>query len=114
MAGQLCRDYAPGSGSIKYATFTGTNGNVTLVAAVTGKKIRVISLCISLTGNGTLAIQSGAGGTALTGTMPLLGSTPLVLQENPSGWFETAASTLLNASVATSTATNGHLSYIEI
>lgn len=109
------RDYAPGSVSgVKYAAISGTTGDITAVAAVTGKKIRVISAAFSLDVNGTVRFESGAGGTALTGVMPLLARAIHVLPENPSGWFETAAATLLNIELGTAGTITGFISYIEV
>ena len=56
---------------VKRAKIDGaTSGNNTLVAAVTGKKIRVLALTATMTGTAvTIRFEDGAGGTALTGQM---------------------------------------------
>jgi hypothetical protein len=92
------------------------NGNNTLVAAVTGKKIRVLSMHLTMSGTTvTWAFQSGAGGTALTGTMgPIAQGVTVVWPFNPLGHFQTAASTLLNLSLSGAQTVAGSLVYIEV
>ena len=91
-----------------------TSGNNTLVAAVTGKKIRVLAAFFTMTGTAvTIRFEDGAGGTALTGQMgPTAGQT-IVLPFNPVGWFETSASTLLNMELGGAQSVDGVLVYIE-
>ena len=99
----------------KFASFAvQTSGNNTLVAAVSGKKIRVLSL-IAI-GADVIAFESGADGTALTGDMDLASaSAPLVLPFNPVGWLETASNTLLNMEIGTGgTDISGCLTYVEV
>lgn len=93
-----------------------SNGNNTLVAAVTGKKIRVLSMQLTMSGTTvTWAIQSGAGGTALTGTMgPIAQGTTVVWPFSPVGHFETAAGTLLNLSLGGAQTVAGSLVYVEV
>ena len=90
------------------------SGNNTLVAAVTGKKIRVLALAITMTGTAvTIRFEDGAGGTALTGQMqPTQGQT-VTLPFNPVGWFETSAATLLNLELGGAQSVDGVLVYIE-
>lgn len=91
------------------------SGNNTVVAAVTGKKIRVLAAYFTMTGTAvTIRWESGADGTALSGQMtPTQGST-IVLPYNPHGWFETAASTLLNLELGGAQSVDGGLVYIEV
>lgn len=92
-----------------------TSGNNTLVAAVTGKKIRV--LAYKLTGSGAVnaKFQSGAGGTDLTGLEYIAAAGGGVFAGfNPVGHFETAAGVLLNINLSGSVAVGGHLTYVEI
>lgn len=85
--------------------FTGnpaSSGANTLVAAqATGIKIRVLALTLTSTGAVNAKLQSGAGGTDLTGlfTIAAAGVT-IVLPFNPHGWCETAAATLLNLNLS--------------
>jgi hypothetical protein len=100
---------------VKRAAIDGaTSGNNTLVAAVTGKKIRVLALFVTMTGTAvTIRFEDGAGGTALTGQMgPTAGQT-IVLPFNPVGWFETSDATLLNMELSGGQSVDGSLVYIE-
>ena len=92
-----------------------SSGNNTLVAAVTGKKIRVLAAFLTMTGTAvTIRFEDGADGTALTGQMgPAAGQT-IVLPFNPVGWFETSAATLLNLELGGSQSVDGSLVYIEV
>jgi len=92
-----------------------SSGNNTLVAAVTGKKIRVLAVFLTMTGTAvTIRFEDGADGTALTGQMgPAAGQT-IVLPFNPVGWFETSAATLLNLELGGSQSVDGSLVYIEV
>ena len=91
-----------------------SSGNNTLVAAVTGKKIRVLALAITMTGTAvTIRVEDGAGATAWTGQMqPTQGQT-VTLPFNPVGWFETSAATLLNLELGGAQSVDGVLVYIE-
>lgn len=90
-----------------------TSGDNTLVAAVTGKKVRVLSLFLVSAGTVTVRFESGAGGTALTGQMNLVANTGFVLPHNDHGWFETADATLLNMELSAAVSVDGALTYIE-
>jgi len=92
-----------------------SDGNNTLVAAVTGKKIRVLAAFFTMTGSAvTIRFEDGAGGTALTGQMgPTAGQT-IVLPFNSVGWFETSAATLLNLELGGAQSVDGSLVYIEV
>ena len=91
-----------------------SSGNNTVVAAVTGKKIRVLALAMTMTGTAvTIRFEDGASGTALTGQMqPRQGQT-VTLPFNPVGWFETSAATLLNQELGGAQSVDGVLVYIE-
>ena len=91
-----------------------SSGNNTLVAAVAGKKIRVVGLWLISNGTVNVKFQSGAGGTDLTGLAYLVANAGMVLPFNPAGWFETAAATLLNANLSAAIAVGGSLAYIEV
>ena len=88
-----------------------STGNNTLLAAQTGYKIRVLSFTLVAAGAVTVAFQSGASGTALTGTMSLITGVPLVVDFERFGHFETAVSTLLNLSLGGSVQVSGFLTY---
>jgi hypothetical protein len=100
----------------KYAVIDHASADNTIVAAVTGKKIRVTALfAVASGGANTLRFESGTGGTALTGQFSLAATTgQVVLPFNPNGWFETLAGGLLNLELSAATSVDGSLSYIEV
>lgn len=87
-------------------------GSHDVVAAVAGKKIRVISWRWTIDVAGTVTWQSGAT-TDLTGAMPI-GATAGCVDRDPDGIIETAAGEKLNVVLATATAIGGSLNYIEV
>lgn len=97
------------------AVAAASSGDNTLVAAVTGKKIRVLAGSLTMTGTAvTIRFESGAGGTALTGQMtPAQGQT-ISLPFCPLGHFETAAGALLNLELGGAQAVAGWLVYAEV
>jgi len=100
---------------IKYAAINvAGSGNNTLVAAVTGKKIRVLSLTLVVASAVTARFESGASGTALTGEMQLAANAQYQLGFNPGGHFETVAAALLNLELSGAIACDGHLTYVEV
>lgn len=87
----------------------------TLVAAVTGKKIRVLAMFAIMTGTAvTIRFESGAGGTALTGQMTPSQGGGFVLPFNPVGWFETNSGELLNLELGGAQSVDGVLVYCEV
>lgn len=99
---------------IKYAKIDAAgSGDNTLVAAVTGKRIRVLSLFLVSGGTATVRFESGAGGTALTGQMSLVANTGFSLPFNPAGWFQTAKAELLNLEISAAVTQDGCLVYVE-
>jgi hypothetical protein len=92
-----------------------STGDNTLVAAVTGKKIRVHALFFVVAAAVVVRFESGASGTALTGQMTIPAEQPtLVLPYNPLGWFETAAGALLNLELGGNVSVDGALVYQEV
>ncbi len=89
-------------------------GDNTLVAAVTGKKIRVLSLMLVASGSVNVRFESGASGTALSGQMQLTTQDGFTLPFNPIGWFETAITTLLNMELSAAVSVDGMLTYVEV
>ena len=99
----------------KYAVIDdAVSGNNTIVAAVTGKKIRVVSLFLISAGIVNVRFEDGAGGTALTGQMALVANTGFVIPFSPLGWFETGSNTLLNLELSDAISVDGCLTYLEI
>lgn len=98
---------------IKYALIDhGAAGDNTIVAAVAGKKIRVLSYVIVAAGAVTVRFESAASGAALTGQMSLAANGGVSCAYNEGGWFETAAGALLNLELGGIVSVDGHLSYI--
>jgi hypothetical protein len=90
-------------------------GDNTLVAAVTGKRIRVLALALVASGGANSArLESAAGGTALTGVMDIGDNGQLVLPYNPAGWCQTVAAELLNLELSAATAVAGALAYVTV
>ena len=89
------------------------SGDNTIIAAVTNKKIRVIALFLVAAAAVTVRFESGAGGTALTGQMQLAANGGMVLPLNEAGWFQTAASALLNMELSGATSVDGGIVYVE-
>lgn len=108
-------DGAGNSLTVKYAKASiaaSTTGGV-LVAAVTGKKIRVVSLfalCGATTTNTTLLSNT----TALTGTLVLPVAGTLPWQYNPAGWLETVAGEGLKVTTGTGATVEFIVSYVEV
>lgn len=91
-----------------------SSGNNTILAAVTGKHIRVLALYLVANGSVNAKWQSGAGGTDLTGLAYLIANSGMVLPFNPVGWFQTAVNTLLNLNLSGAVAVGGTLVYVEV
>ena len=88
------------------------SGDNTLVAAVPGKKIRVLSFLLVSAGTVTVRFESGASGTALTGQMTTAVNSVIAAPYNPGGWFETAAGALLNLELSGNVSVDGVLNYV--
>lgn len=100
---------------IKHAVVShSTSGDNTLVAAVAGKSIMVLSAVLVAAGSVSARFESGAGGTALTGQMPLAANTVVELSFNHGGWFKTASGALLNLELSGAVLVAGCISYVEL
>lgn len=101
---------------VQYASISVTAaGDNTVVAAVAGRKIRVLGVFLVASGGAnTVRFESGAGGTALTGAMDLASDGQFAPGYNPLGWFETAAGALLNLELSAGTLVAGALTYVEV
>jgi len=99
------------SSEIKSA-FVSASGNVDVVTAVSGSKLRVTAMTITSLSGCTVKIQTG--GTA-DRTPPFhLGANGNLTQANPLGLFESVTSEKLNAVVSGSTIYTVMLSYREV
>lgn len=89
------------------------SGNNTAVAAVAGKRIRVLGFFLVAAGSVNARFESDADGTALTGQMTLTAGDPVVASGfNPLGWFETAAGELLNLELSAAVSVDGAITYV--
>lgn len=88
-----------------------SSGDNTLLAAVTGYKIRVLSYKLVAAGTVTTRFESAAGGTALTGVMSQIAGVPNDATFEKEGHFETAVSALLNLELGGAVQCSGHLTY---
>lgn len=91
-----------------------SSGNNTVLASVSSKKIRVLACSLMATAAVNVKFQSGASGTDLTGLYYCAANGGFVLPFNPLGWFETAATTLLNLNLSAANAVGGCLTYVEV
>jgi hypothetical protein len=111
----MALNHSSSIGPVKFAKIdAASSGNNTLVAAVTGKKIRVLNYVLIAGGTVTATFQSGAGGTALTGAMPFVANGGVAPGLDETGHFETAAGSLLNLSLNGAVQVSGHLKYQEV
>lgn len=98
-----------------FAVINATGTNNTLVSAVTNRKLRVLSYNFMSGVGNNVQFQSGTGASnLLTGTYFVGSNGGLVAPYNPIGWFETAASNLLNLKMASAQSVGGCITYLEI
>jgi len=109
-------DSIPRSGTAGNAIFGAFNasasGDTTLVAAVAGKKIRVLALTVISTAANSVHFRSLA--TPITATFPLAANGGVVLPVNELGWFETAVGEALVVNMSTITAAGMQIVYVMV
>ena len=94
------------------SAFISASGNVDVVTAVSGSKLRVMAMTITTLSGCTVKLQSGA---STDKTPPFhLGANGNLTQSNPLGLFESATSEKINAVVSGSTVYTVMLSYSEV
>ena len=99
----------------KFAVISGTaSGDNTLVAAVVGKKIRVLAYHLVCAAEVAIRFESGASGTALTGVETYTAKEGVSNDYCPLGLFETAAGALLNLELGGAVQVSGSLTYVEV
>jgi len=97
----------------KFASISvSSSGDNSIVAAVTSKKIRVLSYVI--VGDGAVAAKFRNGTTDLMGAASLGANGGIAAPFNPAGHFETSVTTALNLNLASAVGVRGHLTYVEI
>lgn len=85
-----------------------------IVAAVAGKKIRVIAAQLSVSAALVVKWQSNTVPTDITGPGELGANGGYVLPRNPAGWFETLAGEALSLNISGSGTVGGSISYVLI
>lgn len=91
---------------------TATSPDTTLVAAVSGRRIRVVGFFLVASGAVAARFESGTGGAALTGAMSMAANGQISPQYNPLGLFTTAAGALLNLELGVAVQVSGALTYV--
>lgn len=88
-----------------------TDGNNTIVAATSDKRVRVIGIHMVAAGAVVSRFESAAGGTALTGIMTMITGVPFTAY-NPLGLFEQdVVNELLNMELDAAVQVSGWLTY---
>lgn len=102
--------------TVKFAAISASSsGDNTLLAAVTSKKIRVLSYSLMAAGAVNARFQTAVAGAYLTGLKYFAAAgAGIVAPYNPKGWFETVAGDLLNLELSGAVAVGGEFSYIEV
>ena len=83
-----------------------------LIAAVTGKSIRVVSAALMVASSVTVRLDTA--GNPLTGAMSMIVGVPLALPVNPFGWVKTVAGEALNVTLGSAVQISGVIHYIEV
>lgn len=95
-----------------------TSGNNSLVALVSSKKIRVLSLMLFAGAAGDIYFTSNSGGTVIFGgsanKIKLAANQGFVLDFSPVGWMETASGEALFLNTSSTGPFSGGLTYIEV
>lgn len=89
------------------------SGATTVVAAVTGKKIRVLSFVLSANAALNVKFQSHGGPTDITGLLYLTDKSGIGASFSPAGHFETVAGEALDINLSAAVAVGGFLTYVE-
>lgn len=87
-------------------------GDNAVVAAVTGKKIRVLSCHVHAAGAVSVIFRSNT--TAISATYALAANGGFVKPHNKHGWFQTAAGEALNLNLGGAVATGVEVTYVEV
>lgn len=87
-------------------------GQTAVLAAVAGKRYRVLSCIVIATLANNVKFQSNS--TDITALFPLGANGGFVFPFNEHGWFETAVGEALNINMSVATATAVQIQYIEL
>lgn len=91
---------------------TAASGDTTLLAAVTGKRLMVLSYILDA--GGAVSVKFKGGSTDLTGAMPLAANGTLTGSKSDVGHFATAAGEALILNLSTNVQVSGHVTVLEI
>jgi len=93
-----------------------TTSNTVLVAAVSGKRIRVLAFAVSAIAAETVALWDNTNSVPIIGSMPLAANGVLVLPYNPVGWGQSGVggSVQVIQVPAPSSGLRGCLVYVEV
>jgi hypothetical protein len=103
-------------GDVKYARVNATaDGDNTVIAAVSGKALRVLGYQLATTAAGTITLQDSAGSPAVFASFPMAANGNISYAgglQAPA--FETASGVALEISNGAGVDTLGHITYVEI
>ncbi len=89
---------------------TAASGDTAVVAAVAGKRIRVINYV--LTAAGVVSVKFRSATTDLTGAMPFAANGGIAAAgAQPGYWVQTAAGEALNLNLSAAAQVSGHITY---
>jgi len=97
---------------IKAVIAASSSGNNVMVAAHATKKTVLVSLFMVVTADVTVKFQRAT--TDITGAMPILAKSGLVLNPNAAGWFETGTNEALNINLGGAIVVGGAINYIQV
>lgn len=97
-----------------FANVAASQTDAAVVAAVGGKKIRVLGLALVCGGPVTFNTKPGGAGTAISATFSPSVSGVIVLPETPAGWFETAAGEGLSVTTGAGSTVPIQVIYVEV
>lgn len=89
-----------------------SSGDNAIVAAVGGKKIRVLSYVFVC--SGTVNVKWRNGTTDLMGAASFVANTGIAMPYCPVGYFETSVAAALNLNLSAAVQVSGHITYVEV
>lgn len=92
-----------------------SSGANTVLAAVTGRRIRILAISLSAASAVNAKFQSASGGTDITKLFYMTsGDLNVVLPYNPFGWFQTVAGELLCMDLSSGVSVAIQITYVLI
>ncbi len=90
------------------------SGSTTIISAVTGKKLRILSYSIVCSGSTGFRWRSHTTTASATGNMVFSANGGISVGNSPFGHFETVSGEALDVYLSTSASVGGHLTYLEV